>query len=177
MLYHVEYWCATSTVAVSTGKVRSKTQLEEVWELSGSATAIFTEEHLTDNWRDARGCKGGEVATEHERAYSLFNAGGTGAVTGTLMISNDGTYQLNFGSLPEAKGELETEHDSWWENKPCVEDNHHDQDSVPRSAHVPGISAAGKLDPNKPGVLSGHRDVTDRSGYRVTVTWNLRQKY
>jgi len=178
MLYNVDYWSATATVEVSGGNVRVKTQLEEIWDLSGSATAILAEEHLTDNWRDDNGCKAKEVATEHERNYSVMNAGGTGPVTGDLIISNNGTYRLNFLSQPEVKGETETWFDHWWENKPCVKDERHTQDSDPRSGgHGPGISVAGKLDPKKPGVLSGKYELTEPNGYTVTVTWNLRQNY
>lgn len=178
MLYNVDYWSATNTVEVSGGNVRAKTQLEEIWDLSGFAAAILKEEHLTDNWHDDNGCKAKEVATEHERDYSVMNAGGTGPVTGDLIINNNGTYQLNFLSAPEVKGETETWYDSWWENKPCVNDERHDQYSDPRSGgHGPGISVAGKLDPKKPGVLSGQYEVTDPNGYTITVTWNLRQKY
>jgi hypothetical protein len=178
MLYNFDYWSATNTVDVSRGNVTSKTQLEEIWDLSGSATVILKEEQLTDNWHEDNGCKGMEVATNHEQSHSVMNAGGTGSVTGTLMVSNNGKYQLNFGNLPEAKGEREKQHDSWWENKPCVDDERHYKDPpLPHSRHGPGISIAGELVPKKPGVLKGHYDVIDSFGYTITVTWNLRQTY
>ncbi len=177
MLHNVEYWSATTAVDVSGGNVRAKTQLEEIWDLSGFGTVVVTEQHLTDNWHDDNGCKDKEVATEHERNYSEKNAGGTSPVTGDLIINNDGTYELNFLSPPDAKGETETWFDTWWVNKPCVDDKRHDHYSDPQSARGPDISVAGKLDPKKPGVLSGRYEVIQPNGYTVTVTWNLRQKY
>ncbi len=53
----------------------------------------------------------------------------------------------------------------------------HDQYSDPQSAHGPEISVAGKRDPKKPEVLSAQYEVIEPSGYTVTVTWKLRQKY
>jgi hypothetical protein len=117
------------------------------------------------------------VATKYDRTYSARNAAGTGAVTGSLTISNNGTYQLSFLSQPEAKGETETQYDSWWENKPCVEDERHTRSSDPWAGHGPGFSVAGQMDPKKPGVFSGRYEVKEPNGYTVTVTWNLRQKY
>ena len=98
-------------------------------------------------------------------------------LTGSLTISGNGTYQLSFLSPPEAKGETETEYDTWWENKPCVEDERHTKSSDPKSGRGPGFSLEGQMDPKKPGVLSGHWEAKDSAGYTVTVTWNLRQKY
>jgi len=85
-------------------------------------------------------------------------------------VRPDGTYALSFASLPQAAGETETRYHSWWENKPCVEDESHDQYSEPKSAYGPGISAAGKRDPKKPEVLSGQYEVMETGGYTVTVT-------
>lgn len=166
----------TATVDVSGGKLRASDALEEIWDLSGFATVIAEEEQLTDNSRDDDGCKGGEVATEHERSYSSMNASGNGPVTGDLILSNNGTYELNFGSLPEAPGEVETQYDYWWDNKPCVEDERHDQYTDPQSVYGHEIFVEGTVDPKNPGVLSGQYDVEEPGGYKITVVWNLRKE-
>ncbi len=177
MLHEFDYWSQTATVDIRNAKLRVRDSLEEIWDLSGDATAVFKEEQLTDNWRDKHGCEGSDVGTEHERSYAETNGDGTGPVTGNLTIHNDGTYELFFGSLPETTGETVTQYDHWVDNMPCIEDEQHDEYSEPLSGSGPDISAAGQLDPKNPGVLRGQYEVTGPDGYTVKVTWNLRQTY
>lgn len=176
MNYHVDFYHSTATVNVGGGGLSAKTQLEEIWDLEGVATVVLREDHLTDNWREKEYPKTG-IATFFEKNSHMMNAGGTGPVTGRLMISNDGTYTLTFEPLPEVTGETETQWDYWWENNPGVEDEHHEKYSDPKSASGPDIYIGGKMDPKKPGLLSGRYEVKEPNGETITVTWNLKPKY